>query len=408
MQFKWVREGEARGAIMRRYSQPKDLIKLAMTEGRIFICLLQLLTASAAFAQNAHPGPSGSPYVVDGLALGARIDFGSPIYRSYQCSPSEQFPQFTRCQRTQKQQIVGSHRSIDSTSSILHSPDGTAVYINRYIAPGVFDRNQIQSEINRLSSKFGERANEMRMPQREGVPNAVIASWGKVHLEQLDADGVSILASGQSPRKGLLIDYLGDLRRSAQLGLPIYSLSGGAGYLWSASIDRNGGSHLRFLTVDASTLTATRGTQLPSREVKEPEKMATESATADAESARVETARTRAEPDASALTATRATQLSSREAKEPEKIATESATADAESARVETERTRVELPKDEIESATVAETVNTDAGAVENVLPARGAVGLIAFLIITAVLLLVCRATARARRRQVYNSKMHP
>ena len=61
------------------------------------------------------------------------------------------------------------------------------------------------------------------MPQREGFPNAVIASWGKVQLEQLDADGVSVLASGQSPRKGLLIDYLGDLRRSAQLGLPVYS-----------------------------------------------------------------------------------------------------------------------------------------------------------------------------------------
>jgi hypothetical protein len=228
------------GAIMRRNSHPKKLMR---KEGRIFICLLQLLTASSAFAQNTHPGPhSGSPYVVDGLALGARIDFESPIFRNYQCSPSEQFPQFTRCQRTQKQQIVSSRRSVDATGSILHSSDGTAVYINRYISPGVFDRNEIQSEINRLSSKFGERALEMKMPQREGSPNAVIASWGKVQLEQLDADAVLLLASGQSPRKGLLIDYLGDLRRSAQLGLPIYSLNGGAGYLGSASIDRNGGA----------------------------------------------------------------------------------------------------------------------------------------------------------------------
>jgi hypothetical protein len=186
---------------MRRNSRPK---RRMVTEGSIFICFIQLLTASAAFAQSTQlVGPhnhSGSPYVVDGLALGARIDFESPIYRSYQCSPSEQFPQFTRCQRTQKQQIVGNRRSVDSTSSILHSPDGTAVYINRYIAPGVFDRNRIQSEINRLASKFGERAHEMRMPQREGVPNAVIASWGRVQLEQLDADGVSILASGPTQR----------------------------------------------------------------------------------------------------------------------------------------------------------------------------------------------------------------
>jgi Double zinc ribbon len=346
------------GAIMRRNSHPKKLMR---TEGRIFIFLLQLLTAGAAFAQNTHPGPhSGSPYVVDGLALGARVDFESPIFRSYQCSPSEQFPQFTRCQRTQKQQIVGSRRSVDTTGSILHSSDGTAVYINRNISPGVFDRNEIQSEINRLSSKFGERALEMRMPQREGFPNAVIASWGKVQLEQLDANAVSLLASGQSPRKGLLIDYLGDLRRSAQLGLPIYSLNGGTGYLWSASIDRNGGGHLRFLTVDASALTPTRATQPPSGE-----------------------------------------------AKEPEKIATQSATANAELAHVETERARIELPKDEIEKVTVAETANTDADAVENVATARGATFiLISFLIITALLLLVWRAKARARRRQVYNSKI--
>jgi hypothetical protein len=337
---------------MRRNSHPK---KFMMTEGRIFICLVQLLTPSALFAQNTHPGPSSSPYVVDGLSLGARIDFGSSIYRSYQCTPSEQFPQFTRCQRTQKQQIVGSRRSVDSTSSFLHSPDGTAVYINRYIAPGAFDRNEFQSEINRLSSKFGERAHDMRMPQREGFPNAVIASWGKVELEQLDADAVSILASGQSPRKGLLIDYLGDLRRSAQLGLPIYSLNGGAGYLWSASIDRNAGGHLRFLTVDASAVIPTRTTQPPSGEGKE----------------------------------------------------TESATPDAELARVETEKVRVELPKDEIENVAVLESANTDADAVENVATARGATFvLIAFLIIVAVSLLLWRAKARARRRKVYSSKI--
>src|SRR5262245_27700735 len=117
---------------MRRNSDPKKFIMLMMTEGRIFICLLQLLTAGAAFAQTTHSSPPGSPYVVDGLALGARIDFESPIYRIYRCSPSEQFPQITRCQRTQKQQIVGSRWSVDSTGSILHNADGMAVYINRY------------------------------------------------------------------------------------------------------------------------------------------------------------------------------------------------------------------------------------------------------------------------------------
>ena len=76
----------------------------------------------------------------------------------------------------------------------------------------------------------------------------------RIQLTELDADAVSILASGESPRKGMLIDYLGNLRRSAQLGLPVYSLSGGAGYIWSASVDRNNRGHIRFLTVDPSAV----------------------------------------------------------------------------------------------------------------------------------------------------------
>ena len=76
----------------------------------------------------------------------------------------------------------------------------------------------------------------------------------KIQLTELDADAISILASGESPRKGLLIDYLGNLRRSAQQGLPIYSLNGGAGYIWSASVGRNNVGHIRVLTVDPSAL----------------------------------------------------------------------------------------------------------------------------------------------------------
>ncbi len=94
----------------------------------------------------------------------------------------------------------------------------------------------------------------MRLPPREEVQTAIIAVWGKIQLTELDADAVSILASGESPRKGLLIDYLGNLRRSAQLGLPVYSLSGGAGYIWSASVDRNNRGHIRFLTADPSAV----------------------------------------------------------------------------------------------------------------------------------------------------------
>ena len=49
--------------------------------GCFFICIVRLTAAGGAFAQNARtPLPHSaatSPYVVDGLALGARVDFES-------------------------------------------------------------------------------------------------------------------------------------------------------------------------------------------------------------------------------------------------------------------------------------------------------------------------------------------
>ena len=244
------------GTVMRKsqpaaYSRSREQVTTA--EACFFICMMGLVTAGAAFAQNPRAPETASAYVVDGLALGARVDPESPAYRGYQCSPSEQFPEFTRCQRTQRQQ-EGGGRSFEATSSTLHGRDGKAVYINRNIAPWSFDRNEIPDTIKQLSSKLGERAREMRLPPREGVQTAIIAVWGKIQLTELDADAVSILASGESPRKGLLIDYLVNLRRSAQLGLPVYSLSGGAGYIWSASVDRNNRGHIRFLTADPSAV----------------------------------------------------------------------------------------------------------------------------------------------------------
>ena len=158
----------------------------------ISACIIGILAGGSALAQNndAPASRAGrSSYTVDGLALGARFDAQSPSGRGYQCSPSEQFPEFTRCQRTQRQQSTWGRRSFDSISSILHGGDGKAVYVNHYVGPWVFDRNEIQTEINRLSSRFGERAREMRMPQREGLPSGIIASWGQVALEQLRIAG---------------------------------------------------------------------------------------------------------------------------------------------------------------------------------------------------------------------------
>ncbi|MGA8761901.1 MAG: zinc ribbon domain-containing protein [Candidatus Sulfotelmatobacter sp.] len=215
---------------------------------------------------------------------------------------SELFPDFMRCQRTQRQQDYSTLRSFETTNSILHDRDGKAVYINRHIAPWTLDRNAIQSELNQISSKFGERAREMQLPQREGLQIATIAVWGKIELTQLDSDAIAVLAAGESPRKGLLIDYLGNLRRSAQLGLPVYSINGGAGYLWSASVDRNYRGHIRALAVDPAALSVADASAAPAAVpslgeiLPKNETEATEKASADITPVLLEAEKTSVEP----------------------------------------------------------------------------------------------------------------
>jgi hypothetical protein len=108
-----------------------------------------------------------------------------------------------------------------------------------------------------MSSKLGRQARIVQMPQREGLPNAVIAIWGAIQLEPLRPEEISVVASGGS-HPGILISFLGDLRRSAKAGVPIYRLAGGAGFLWAATFDQNGKGVLRYLAIDASKIESRR------------------------------------------------------------------------------------------------------------------------------------------------------
>jgi S1-C subfamily serine protease len=193
-----------------------------------------------------------SPYFVDGLALGGKVHFDSKAYREYSCNPSDTFSDFTWCQKRKIEKTpIG---EVTSVNSILHNEDGTALYVNRYIEPAFFGARAVQSELDRLSAKFGERPRLHRLPTREALPNAIIAVWGKIKLEQLDNTEVSQLAEGISLHNGLLLSYLGSIKRSAKARLPVYRLAGGAGFVWAASFDGEGRGTLRFLTVDASKL----------------------------------------------------------------------------------------------------------------------------------------------------------
>jgi hypothetical protein len=162
---------------------------------------------------------------------------------------SDRFNGFTWCQKTKN--AKDARGSYTSAYSILHSRDRNLVYINRSQEPAFFNPNEVESEIQRYSSKIGEEPHLIRMPHR-GVRDGIIAVWGKISLEQLDPESIKMLAEGKSPKKGLLIDFLGNFVQSAKEGLAIYRIDGGPGFVWAASFDQKGRGTLRLAAVNAS------------------------------------------------------------------------------------------------------------------------------------------------------------
>jgi hypothetical protein len=204
--------------------------------------------ASVVLCGNAVAEPT--QYIVDGLAVGTQLSFNSPSYREYKCSPSDQFEGFTWCQKTRNDKER--RGSYTAAYSILHARDGNILYVNRSQEPAFFSPSEVEEEIQRLSTKIGEAPRIMKMPHRNGVRDGIIAVWGKITLEQLDAESIRILRGGKSPKKGLLLDFLGNFAQSAQEGLAIYRIGGGPGFLWAASFDQKGRGTLRLSAVHAS------------------------------------------------------------------------------------------------------------------------------------------------------------
>src|SRR5437588_11942994 len=93
---------------------------------------MHLLAAASCVCVNVaagllvQPARAASPYVVDGVALGALLH----NTREYQCSPSTQFAEYTWCQR--KHQERTGRRTFSSTTSVLHDRGGVA-YVNHEI-----------------------------------------------------------------------------------------------------------------------------------------------------------------------------------------------------------------------------------------------------------------------------------
>lgn len=211
------------------------------------------LTAQMPLAQTSMPE---SPYVVDGLRLGGHFSLGSPSYLEYRCNPSDQFAGLTWCQK--RRQEVSPRGAYSSTTTIVHSDDGTALYVNRYLEPAFFAGTEAMDDVRRLSAKYGEP--RFIGPSAAVGPRTLMATWGDVSLQPLDRAHLADLAAGRDVRAGILVDHIGNFQRSASIGLPVYRVTGGAGYVWAASWDQAGRGTLRFLTADASKL----GPSMPS------------------------------------------------------------------------------------------------------------------------------------------------
>ncbi|WP_299718474.1 hypothetical protein [Tardiphaga sp.] len=219
------------------------------------------LTAIAAFQARGAPVQVPAPaqvtarddpaYVVNGMRLGSSVNVSSPDYLDYACAPSQQYAGFTVCQRQTAER--SRRRRVAESAAFLHAADGAVVYINQSLEPVVMDDNDAHDEIGRLSETLG-KATLLPMQDARGVPSGLIASWGAVSLQPLGPERRAALAAGTDDQPGILIDGIGNAQRSAQLGLPIYRLGGGAGYVWSASWNGRGRGTLRMLAIDASRL----------------------------------------------------------------------------------------------------------------------------------------------------------
>jgi tetratricopeptide (TPR) repeat protein len=208
----------------------------------------RLRALALAFGLAAAPA-GAAPYVVDGLTLGGKVALNNQNYRSYSCKPSEQFEDYTLCERTQPRNTSAGRATY--SSRIVHDEDGTAIDIAAKLAPVSITRNDVQKEIDDLSKTINERPAKIEwVPARAGVPASVIVVWGRVELRRLKSDDVEEVANGYGNGLGVLVDPLGDPVRSAKAKLPIYRIAGGAGYVYSASFDGRG--HRAYEAVDVS------------------------------------------------------------------------------------------------------------------------------------------------------------
>ena len=86
-------------------------------------------------------------YVIDGFTLNQAVR-RNPSFRSYACHSSF-FEGVTECNRTRSQNTSLGSGKLSTT--IMHTEDGTAVYLSTMLAPVTLSKDTIRTEIANLS-----------------------------------------------------------------------------------------------------------------------------------------------------------------------------------------------------------------------------------------------------------------
>ena len=198
------------------------------------------------------PAQCNPVYSVTGVAIGSRVHFDNTAYQEYRCGPSEVFDGLTFC--VKKTDDTDQRGPFIAYDGLLHSRDGTVVYVSRYQDLAYWRDDEVEEDLGYYSRELGEAPTFLTMPTRGELPNAVIATWGKIVLEPVDGASQKILAAGKNSKIGALIDFLGNYELSTKNDLPVYQVSGGAGFIWAASWDSDGRGNLRMLAINPSEL----------------------------------------------------------------------------------------------------------------------------------------------------------